>query len=58
MYFDNKMSEMCDSFHEELRKLRKEKKYRELDQLRTVKMKDPIYRNYSYNFIVGGVLES
>jgi hypothetical protein len=52
------MSEMCDNFHEEERRLLRERKYIDAEKKRLVKMKDSIYKNYSYHFIIGGTLES
>lgn len=57
VYFDNKMSEMCDEFFNQERKLRKEKRMEELQKLRSNFMKDLTFRNHRYNFGLSGVVE-
>jgi hypothetical protein len=57
VFFDNKMSEMCDEYFNKERQLRKEHKYKELREARINAMKNGIYKNHRFNFILNGLVE-
>lgn len=48
---------MCDKYFDAERELKKQKKYKEADQLRATNMKNEVFRNHRYNFIVNGIVE-
>lgn len=57
VYFDNKMSEMCDEFYNKERELKKDKKYNELRQAKADAMKNGVFRNHRFNFVINGIVE-